>query len=236
VFYFYGRKKQIVKYYPPSLFNTIIEPFAGSAAYSLRDDNWRKDVILVERDERVATIWRWLISEATAKEIVALPELKIGQRSSDFFHIIHAATKQAFCYKTIKVTPVLAINWHYSKKYMAANIHKVKHWKIICGDYAEAPDMEATWFMDPPYQHESGKGYKYGSSSIDYRKLAEWALGRKGQVIFCERDDADYLLFRPLVTLTGVAGKRNRELIYHSCDAPIGSAPFSLPGLEKMSN
>ena len=35
----YGRKKQIVKCYPDPNFDSIIEPFAGSAAYSLHEDN-----------------------------------------------------------------------------------------------------------------------------------------------------------------------------------------------------
>ena len=52
VFYYYGRKKQIVSYYPSPNFDTIIEPFAGSAAYSLNGYNWKKNVILVEKDER----------------------------------------------------------------------------------------------------------------------------------------------------------------------------------------
>ena len=35
MFYYYGRKKQIAKYYPEPKYDTIVEPFAGSAAYSL---------------------------------------------------------------------------------------------------------------------------------------------------------------------------------------------------------
>ena len=45
MFYYYGRKKQIAKYYPKPNFNTIIEPFAGSAAYSLHNDNWKKNML-----------------------------------------------------------------------------------------------------------------------------------------------------------------------------------------------
>ncbi len=53
MFYYYGRKKQVAKYYPVPNFSTIVEPFAGSAAYSLYGENWKKDVILVEKDRRV---------------------------------------------------------------------------------------------------------------------------------------------------------------------------------------
>jgi hypothetical protein len=105
MFYYYGRKKQIAKYYPSPNCATIIEPFAGAAAYSLYGDNWTKRVILVEKDPRVAEIWRWFINEATVSDIKQLPDLKVGDHSTEFLHIIHAATKMAFKFKQIKVTP-----------------------------------------------------------------------------------------------------------------------------------
>ena len=215
MFYYYGRKKQIAKHYPDPNFDTIVEPFAGSAAYSLHGEHWKRNIILIEKDERVAGIWRWLIEEATPEEILEMPDLEIGEKSSEFLHIIHAATKMAFHYRTIKITPVLARNWGISKRHMANNLHKVKHWQIICGDYTEAPDVEATWFIDPPYKKESGRGYKYGSDLIDYESLAEWALNRRGEIVFCEGEHGDYLPFRPLMDSKGVAGKTNKEVIFH---------------------
>ena len=35
MFYYYGRKQKIFGKYPKPQFDTIIEPFAGSAAYSM---------------------------------------------------------------------------------------------------------------------------------------------------------------------------------------------------------
>lgn len=215
MFYYYGRKKQIAKYYPIPELETVVEPFAGAAAYSLYGNNWKKRVILVERDERVAEIWKWLINDATSDEIRNLPILRTGESSSEFLHIIHAATKMAFKYKTIKVTPVLERNWEISKRLMAADLYKIKHWELISGDYRLAPDIEATWFIDPPYKDSPGDGYAYGSSLIDYKGLAEWAGQRKGQVVFCEGENGDYLPFRRLLNLPGVAGKRSMERIYH---------------------
>lgn len=215
MFYYYGRKKQIAKYYPDPNFNTIIEPFAGSAAYSLFGDHWKKNVILIEKDQRIADIWKWLIKDAMSEEILRMPDLEVGEKSSDFLHILHAATKMAFQYKTIKVTPVLARNWGINKRLMANNLYKIKHWQIICGDYMEAPDIEATWFIDPPYKSDSGKGYKYGSDSINYENLAKWALNRKGDVIFCEGKYGDYLPFQPLIDSKGVAGKISKEVFFY---------------------
>lgn len=215
MFYYYGRKKQIIRRYPLPRYDTIIEPFAGSAAYSLHSDNWKKDVILVERDEKVAGIWKWLIETATPRELQRLPELRVGEKTSEFLHIVHAATKMAFHFKTIKVTPVLARNWEISRRHMLLNLHKVKHWKIICGDYQEAPDYHATWFIDPPYQGDSGLGYRHSSKHLDYGRLADWAVARKGEVICCEGSDGDYLPFKPLVDQKGIAGKVSREVIFY---------------------
>ena len=214
MFYYYGRKKQIAKHYPPPSFDTIIEPFAGSAAYSFFSDNWQKNVILIEKDPKVADIWEWLINEATPQKILGLPDLKVGEKSSEFLHIIHAATKMAFKYKTIKVTPVLARNWEISKRVMSGNISKVKHWKIVCGDYTSAPNIEATWFIDPPYMSEPGMGYGFSSALIDYEKLAHWCLSRHGEIICCEGEFGNYLPFSPLIELKGVAGKSSKEKIF----------------------
>ena len=215
MFYYYGRKKQIVKHYPSPNYDVIVEPFAGAAAYSFYHNSPVKKVILIEKDEKVANIWKWLIHDATSQEILALPNLQPGERSTEFLHIIHAATKMAFAFKRIKVTPVLARNWEISRRVFARHLHEIKHWKIICGNYTEAPDIEATWFIDPPYRGESGMGYRYSSAHINYAVLAQWCLSRRGEIICCEGPGADYLPFRPLVELTGVAGKVSKEMIFY---------------------
>ncbi|WP_220464907.1 hypothetical protein [Granulicella sp. 5B5] len=215
MFYYYGRKKQIVRHYAAPTRDVIIEPFAGAASYGLHGSNWTRQVILVERDHRVAEIWRWLIESATPESILSLPDLKVGERSTEFLHIVHAATKMAFKYKRIKVTPVLERNWEISKRVMAASVHKVKHWRLIEGDYTSAPDIDASWFIDPPYKDDPGEGYAHGSSQLDYSALALWVLQRKGQVICCEGKCGDYLPFVPLLDMPGVAGKRSKELVYY---------------------
>lgn len=215
MFYYYGRKKQIARHYPAPSYDVIVEPFAGAASYSLFQNHWKRRIILIEKDQRVAEIWDWLIHTATPEQILALPNLQVGEKSSEFLHIIHAATKMAFKYKTIKVTPVLERNWEISKRVMAANVHKVKHWELICGDYSMAPEIEATWFIDPPYKSDPGRGYGHGSESLDYGQLGEWALARQGEIICCEGAFGDYLPFKPLLTLPGVAGKLSKEVIFY---------------------
>jgi transcriptional regulator with XRE-family HTH domain len=161
------------------------------------------------------TLWKWLIHKATQKDIQALPDLQPGERSTEFLHIIHAATKMAFAFKRIKVTPVLARNWEISRRVFAKHLHEIKHWEIVCGDYTEAPDIEATWFIDPPYRGDPGMGYRHSSAKINYPVLAEWVLSRRGDIICCEGDGANHLPFRHLLDLKGVAGKTSREMIFY---------------------
>ncbi len=221
MFYYYGRKKQIAKYYPLPSYDTVIEPFAGSAAYSMYKDNWKKNVILIEKDKKVYDIWKWLIEDATEADILNLPELKVGDKSSEFLHIVHAATKMAFHFKTIKVTSVLERNWEISRRIFSENLYKIKHWQIINDDYTSAPDIEATWFIDPPYKGDAGLGYRHSSKLLNYEDLAKWIVDRKGEVICCEGKEGDYLPFKPLVDLKGVAGKVNKEMIYYRNDKKI---------------
>ncbi len=224
MFYYYGRKKQLARHYPAPSFEKIIEPFAGSAAYSLYGDNWKKEVILIEKDKRIFDIWDWLINEATIEEIAKMPALKVGERSSEFLHIIHAATKMAFKYKTIKTTPILERNWEISLRVMKENLHKVKHWKIYNRDYLEYENVEATWFIDPPYKGAPGLGYAHSSKEIDYEELAKWAVSRKGEIICCEGINGDYLPFKSLKNLSGVAGKSSPEKIYYKNDGSTQSS------------
>ena len=143
-----------------------------------------------------------------------MPDLAVGDQTSDFMHIVHAASKRAFEYRRITVTKVLAANWACAKPAMAELVPFVKNWTIIEGDYTDAPDIEATWFIDPPYQGPPGTGYRHGSDSIDYQDLGRWCESRTGQVIVCEGGGADWLPFEPLVAGVGVAGKRNIEQVY----------------------
>jgi len=71
----------------------------------------------------------------------------------------------------------------YSRPNIANNIHRIKGWEFLQRDYTDAPQIEATWFIDPPF--EVG-GNHYAFSYVDYNFLAEWSKNRSGQVIVCE--------------------------------------------------
>lgn len=100
-----------------------------------------------------------------------------------------------------------------------AHRFKWETWKFFARDYRDIPNIEATWFIDPPYQHQ-GKIYQGGSSEdIDYQELADWCKSRKGQVIVCEDSQADWLPFEDFGrnttrTQAKKPGARHREVIW----------------------
>lgn len=203
----------MVKRYPAPLCDTIIEPFAGAASYAIEHAK-NKRVILVEKDARIVAIWEWLINIATPEMIVNMPDVVVGEYTTDFLKMLHSASKRAFGYKTMKVTEVLASNWNRNKKKMADLLPVVQHFEIIHGDYTAAPDIEATWFIDPPYPGDAGMGYACGSNDINYQALAEWVKTRKGQVIACGSAQDTWLPFQPLCVQKTINGKQNCEGIY----------------------
>jgi len=75
MFSYYGSKSKIVDYYPPPKHKRIIEPFAGSARYSLK--YWQNDVLLVDKYPVIVDVWNYL-KNASEQDILKLPILKKG--------------------------------------------------------------------------------------------------------------------------------------------------------------
>lgn len=201
MFSFYGSKWSAAPRYPKPKYGTIIEPFAGSACYSLCYPE--REVILVEKDHIIASIWKWLIS-ATPSEILQIPctfdsvdDIK-GPQELRWFMGFWVGSAAASPKK--KTTPWC--QWSKRKRdRVASQVEHIRHWRVICGDYTESPDIEATWFIDPPYCKQ-GKHYRCGSEEIDYNALATWCMDRKGQVMVCESEGATWLPFQPFTHIS----------------------------------
>ena len=208
MFYYYGRKEKVFKYYPTPKYDTIIEPFAGSAVYSLK--NHKKNVIILDKDERIINIWNYL-KIATEDEILSLPLLTNGQSLNDVeFENLSTVQKDLISFFTnpSSAQPKRSVGkfniWHEkNRKRLSQDVNKIRHWEILLGDYHDIPNQEATWFIDPPYQGNGGKYYKHGNKNIDYDELRSWVQGLNGQVIVCENSEATWLPFRPLKRLQG---------------------------------
>ncbi len=101
------------------------------------------------------------------------------------------------------------------REIIASQVEAVRHWHVIEGSYEQAPDIEATWFVDPPYQ---GAGKHYRCSEIEFAPLARWVNSREGLAIVCENVGATWLPFVPFARIKGNeskhGGKVSLEAVY----------------------
>lgn len=204
-FGYYGGKYLLAPRYDRPRHDTIIEPFAGAAGYATRHHH--KRVILVDRNPIIVGIWRYLL-RAAPREILALPTLEPGQLINDLPTVPQEARwLMGFWVNNAVSAPCQQLSqWamrqphsHWGRTIrarIASQVEKIRHWQIIEGTYADAPDIEATWFIDPPYE-TAGSHYPCGSDAIDFPALGEWCRARRGQVMVCENEGATWMPFRP---------------------------------------
>ena len=213
---YYGSKSRVVDLYPRPLHNKIIEPFAGSARYSLK--YWENDILLVDKYDVVIKVWHYL-QKCSPKDILGLPQLTEGLDISKLnisdeekmFLGINAGV--ASVSPRNKVSSFIGQqNGRYNKfKIIAANLYKIKHWKIIQDDFSNIENKIATWFIDSPYQFG---GMAYIENKIDFNYLGQWSKERIGQVIVCENMKANWLPFVPLSVSRGANGRNTTEAIW----------------------
>lgn len=225
-FTFYGGKWRVAPHFPAPRYDTIIEPFAGSAGYSVRYEP--EMAILNDVDPVIYGIWEWLI-ESNSSTILDLPlldlasgpstmDLDIPQPARDLIGFwINKGTERPFRTPSKWVRSGIRPKSSWGdevRALIAAQMHTIDGWQVHSSPYWALPDVEATWFIDPPYQGPPGKRYVYGNDGIDYVKLAEWCRSRSGQVIVCENEGADWLPFRPLADIKTSREKRSKEVIW----------------------
>ncbi len=215
MFSYYGSKSKIVDYYPAPTYGKIIEPFAGSARYSLK--YWDREVVILDKYPVVASIWKWL-QLCSRKDIMDLPFIPTGGRIiKEQLPCIEAYELLRFLYQQGTVGGNKTYEWGcrrfiQNRSFIADSLHKIRHWKIIEGSYENLENESATWFIDPPY-FVGGNRYKASNKNIDYNHLSEWSKSRLGQIIVCENTSASWLPFTPLVNITGIR-KKTTEAIY----------------------
>lgn len=229
-FSYYGSKYSRAGYYPRPRHRVIVEAFAGSAGYSVRHRH--HDVLLFDVDPRVVGVWRYLI-RATESEIRGLPTRV--EHLDDHPHLPQEARWLiGFWLAKANATPrKRPSGWMISGKSpgsywgpevrerLARQVADIRHWRVEQKSCLDAPDIAATWFVDPPYQGRVGD--HYARRFKEHYRLGEWCRSRTGQVIVCEHHGADWLPFRPL----GPTGRRNyREVVWTGGrESPAGVQP-----------
>jgi hypothetical protein len=217
IFPFYGSKWRDAKRYPAPEHGIIIEPFAGSAGYSL----WHapRKVLLIDADPIIIGVWEYLIGVGEA-EILALPDLPPGQSIDDFalpqearwligfwLNVGSASPKKTMSAWAKKATHQLVWS-ERARQRIVGELDGIRHWKVRLGSYEGCPTafegaQRVTYFVDPPYVE---KGRYYRVNHVDHAKLGAWCRELPGRAIVCEQQGADWLPFEPLATIKSTKG------------------------------
>jgi hypothetical protein len=228
-FTYFGGKWRIAKHYPAPEYASVIEPFAGSAGYSLHYPH--KQVFLYDINPIICAVWDYLI-HVSAADILKLPDAVEDVRTLPSHISQEARWLIGFWLNKGMISPCnipgkwmrdhlrigQRLNSYWGagiKQRIASQLEHIRHWKVQEGCYSDIQNDCATWFIDPPYEL-SGK--KYPHSDIDYGHLAEWCQARNGQAIVCEQGNASWLPFghfREIKTLEGrKRSKRGSEVAW----------------------
>lgn len=230
-FPYYGSKWNIARYYAAPDHEFVIEPFAGGAGYSCFYDVRR--ALLIDKDPIIAGLWRYLTSVGSS-EILALPELpEVGDCVDNYAIPQEAKWLIGFWLNRGSATPKKSrtsysartdkaqLNWGArAKERIASQLHMIADWRVMEGSYSDAPDDEATWFVDPPYVD---KGRFYRVPFRDFDELGAWCLERRGSLTVCEGRGARWLPFVPLGSFKSSSG-RAEEVIFtnhHKAQLPL---------------
>lgn len=188
-------------------------------------------MILYDVDPIIVGVWEYLI-RATQREILALPDLDVGQ-SVDSLDVPQEArwligfwlnrgsaqpkkTKTAFSARTGEGQLVWS---NRARQRIVSEIEGIRHWQVRHDSYEEAPRLDATYFVDPPYVD---KGRYYRFKDVDYQALGGWCQGLPGVAIVCEQQGAAWLPFEPLATIKSTRGTSAEAVYIHDMRSTHG--------------
>jgi hypothetical protein len=244
-FSFFGSKWRVANYYPVPTHSTIIEPFSGSAGFSLRYPN--RMVKLYDADPIIYGTWRYLL-HASPNDIRKLPvmfehidELNVCQEARWLIGFwlnkgCVGPSKSPSKWMRDYQSKQPGVYWGEKiRERIASQVSGIRHWTITHASYEDIPDQSATWFIDPPYE-VAGRAYRF--HDIDYLALGDWCQSRTGQVIVCENAGATWLPFTPFRTIKGLegrrGGKKSEEVLWTNVEPP-SLAAAALAGRQRSS-
>ena len=231
-FPYYGSKWNMARYYPAPRCDIVVEPFAGAAGYACFYA--APKVLLFDVDPIISGLWAYLI-RVSAAEIIALPEMPEVGDHVDNYDIPQEAkwligfwlnrgsaqpkkSRTAYSARTDKAQ----LNWGQSaKSRIASQLGAIRNWRVAPAGFNSSPDIDATWFVDPPYG-DKGKHYRHPFN--DFPALGKWCLRRSGQLIVCEGAGANWLPFEPLGSFKTSTG-RSDEVAFVRDALPFALEP-----------
>ena len=237
-FSYFGSKYRISKHYPSPNKDILIEPFAGSACYSLHYPE--KKVKLFDKYDVICSIWEYLI-KVSESEILSLPILNEDDHIDDFnisqeaknligfwlaightvpskklagFSLVHSKEGKLLYKDGYERKTMPHKSWtETQKQIISSQLQYIRHWKIEQKSYEQVENEDACWFVDPPYQ-QAGILYRENSKGIDFNHLGNWCKERQGELIVCENSGANWLPFKDFRSLRSTIGKATYEAIY----------------------
>lgn len=190
LFKHFGSKWMGAKHYPPPIDGCpVIEPYAGSAGYSL--NHCDRAVTIWEDDPLLAELWRWILGEATPDRVRAIPlhvpegtdirSLELPRGESLLLKHWQRTNNVGDCW-TISPWGNKPGQWTANTRARVADeIEAVRHWRFARPSFTEV----ATYFLDPPYEFN----YRYRfRTPFDHAAMATQIRGLPAGclVIACE--------------------------------------------------
>ena len=195
VFKYSGSKTRLLKHLPPPKnASTIVEPFAGSAAYSI---HYRPDrLLLCEKNTSVRALWEWLRAEATTDDLHDLERLPWEDRS-DVRDLKLPVAPETLLRLTASGVMVGQLSSFILLRQNTVNFDKLKAalpWiKKAVGpvgaDFRDYQNEPGFHFVDPPYLKTSGnyvdkKAPKGDCGSIDLDAVMDYCRNVRGLLTY----------------------------------------------------
>lgn len=217
-FSYYGAKWTSARHYGPPRHGLVIEPFAGSACYSIY---WAAPrVRLYDVSPDICDLWDFLIGSSCA-DIAALPDT--FEHADEFLNLPRGPRLLCgFWVSKGRAEPSGTLSpWYFAYRggqdcrvwgsAVKARIIRQKPllagWSVDCLPWDKVPVETAHWHIDPPYDNAAGRRYPHGN--VDFPALARWCRSLPGAVDVCENVGAAWLPFTPSHSIVSSRGRRD---------------------------
>lgn len=198
-FHYSGNKKRLSPLLRKPVSDIVIEPFAGSAGYSLYYKPSK--VILFENNTDIYNLWNWLITATTIKDLEKLESLKVSVKTDirtlnlpkpeeTLFRLTCASVYVGQLSSWIAY-PQNSVNFSFLKE----NLDYIKNNITLGGkDFRESLSLKGTFFIDPPYVGTHGnykdKSKKLSLDNIEISDITNFIDQLTEPIIFTYGTDA----------------------------------------------